>query len=258
MSTPAIARFEAFEERFTLAQASEVVEFPWGYAVLQEEFPLSHYHNRIVVTSAVRADQVIQTCERVLGGAGLGHRYVSTINDDLGRAVTAQMIAAGFEHEPVAALRYPGQPSGRVGDGPAVEVVSLQELRPALIADWRGNLPNADQEVFVQLADRTALYKRAAEHLRLAIRADGSIAAHGDLFIHRSSGIAQFENLVTQPAFRKRGFGAALVRDALVRGSEEGCDVLALTASIEDWPYQWYRRLGYTEIGRTHHFSRNT
>ena len=72
----------AFERRFATAQATEVVDLPWGYAVLQREFPQSYDHNRVVITAMVPADEVLTATDEVLGGAGLHHRYVSA--DDPG------------------------------------------------------------------------------------------------------------------------------------------------------------------------------
>ncbi|MEL6983790.1 MAG: hypothetical protein AAFO29_15300, partial [Actinomycetota bacterium] len=77
MDASTLERVMAFEHRFTRAQASEVIELPFGYAVLQNEFPLSHYHNRLVVTSAADPDQVLAAADDVLGGADRGHRFVS-------------------------------------------------------------------------------------------------------------------------------------------------------------------------------------
>jgi ribosomal protein S18 acetylase RimI-like enzyme len=67
---------------------------------------------------------------------------------------------------------------------------------------------------------------------------------------------AQFENLATHDGFRRRGYGDALIRDAMRRGREAGCDLSFLTADLDDWPRQWYQRLGYVDVGVTHHFSR--
>jgi hypothetical protein len=110
-------RITAFDHRFARAQATDVVDLPWGFAVLHEEFPLSQYHNRIAVTSAVPAADVLAAAEVVLGGAGL-------------------------------------------------------------------------------------------------------------------------------------------IRDALRRGRQAGSELSFLTADLDDWPHQWYQRIGYVDAGRTHHFSR--
>lgn len=254
MPVSEIERITAFESRFAQAQATDVVDLAWGFALLQREFPLSEYHNRIAVTSAAPAADVLAAAEEVLGGAGVRHRYVSVDDDARGQALSAELVAAGYEHETNASMIYAGpavEPAA-----PEVRAVSLDTVRPALIRDGRVMIPDATDDHLGQLADRTALYARGAELTRLAVYDGDEIAAHADLYIDHVDGIAQFENLETHEDFRGRGYGNALIHDALRRGREAGSDLSFLTAGLDDWPYGWYQRLGYVDTGRTHHFVR--
>lgn len=249
-----IERTTAFDHRFARAQATDVVELPWGFAVLHNEFPLSEYHNRIAVTSAASAADVLATAEVVLGGAGLRHRYVSFDNDALGQTLGADLVAAGYEHETIVTMIYAGaevEPAAH-----EVRAVSLDTLRPAILRNWRVEIPDATHEHLRQLADRTALYACGAELTLLAVYDGDIIAAHAALYVDRENHIAQFENLVTHGEYRRRGYGDALIRDALRRGAQAGSELSFLTADFNDWPHQWYQRLGYVDAGRTHHFSR--
>lgn len=241
-----------FENRFAQAQATEVVNLPWGFAVLQDEYPLSQYHNRIVVTSAVRAADVLSAAEEVLGGARVRHRYLS-VAGTLGNDLNSDFAAAGYEHEPIMTMLF----SGPDVEPAAYEVhtVSLQTLRPALIRDWRATIPDASDELLGQLADRTALGARGAELTLLAVYEGDEIAARAELYVDRAGRIAQFENLVTHEDFRGRGYGRALIRDALRRGRDAGAELFFLTVDLDDWPREWYRRLGFVDAGRTNHFS---
>jgi ribosomal protein S18 acetylase RimI-like enzyme len=246
-------RATAFEHRFAKAQATEVVDLSWGYALLQADFPLSQYHNRIAVTSAPSTQDVLDAAEEVLGGAGAGHRYVSVDNDVSGQSLVAGLKAAGYEHETIATMVYAG-PDVESG-APEVRAVSLDTMRATIIRDWRVELPEASDEELGQLADRTELYARGAELTRLAVFEGDVIAAHADLYIDRVEGIAQFENLTTHEDFRGRGYGRALVREALWLGQQARCELSFLTAGLEEWPYEWYQRLKYVDVGRTHHFT---
>jgi GNAT superfamily N-acetyltransferase len=248
-----VERIRAFEDRFTRAQATDVIELPFGFAVLQREFPLSHYHNRVAVTSVTSAQDMLDAAERVL--AGLAHRYVLVDDDALGTAVRPAFEAAGYEHEAIVTMVHSGVPVAE----PVHEVreVSLATLRPAIIRDWRVDLPEGTEADFAQLADRVALYSRGAELALLAVYESGEIAAHAELYLDRSAGIAQFERLVTHADFRGRGYATALLLDALRRGREAGCDLQFLTADSNDWPREWYRRVGYAETNCVHHFSRD-
>ncbi len=249
------AQFEQvmqFERHFATSQASSVIDLGWGYALRQLDFPLSHYHNRVVVTDPAPAPDILETVEEVL--AHVQHRYLSVDDDELGQTLTAEFEAAGYEHETIAAMVYSGplvEPSTH-----DVQAVSLDKVQSAVIRDWRDELPTASNEALRQLAGRKALYARGAEFTPLAVFERGEIAAHADLYIDRQRSLAQFESLVTGHAFRGNGYGDALVRDALRRGQQADCDLFFLTADLDDWPHRWYQRLGFVEVGRTHHFSR--
>jgi GNAT superfamily N-acetyltransferase len=243
-----------FEHRSARAQATDVMDLLWGFAVRHRDFPLSEYHNRVVVTSAAAASEVLATAEDWLGGAGLDHRYVSA-SGPLGLPLIDDCIAAGYEHEVIVTMVYAGDPPEPAAH--EVRSVSLDELRPALVRSWQPVIPNAADERVRQLVDRTTLYALGAEHTRLAIYDGDEVAAHADLFIDRAHRISQFENVVTDDAFRGRGYGTSLVRDALRRSLEAGSEISFLTADFDDWPRHWYQRLGYVEVGRTHHFARH-
>lgn len=245
-------RIVAFEHQCARAQATDVVSLDCGFAVLQAEFPLSHEHNRFVVTSPAPADDILAAAETVLGGAR--HRYVSIDDDALGVALWADFEAAGYDHEVIVAMVF----ADAEVEEPEHEVqaVSLAALRPAIIRDWRALAPDVRDEELEQLGDRTSLYERAADWTRLAVLEGDEIAAHADLFIDRAERIGQFENVVTGEAFRRRGYGAALVADALRRSEAAGCDLRFLTVALNDWTFDWYQRLGYVESCRTHHFTR--
>ena len=97
-----------FEDHFVRAQATDVVDLPWGFALLQKDFPLSHYHNRIVVTSATTAADMLAAAEEML--AGYAHRYVTVAGDALGAAALAEFDAADYEHETVVTMVHSGAP----------------------------------------------------------------------------------------------------------------------------------------------------
>ncbi len=246
-------RIMAFEDRFARAQASDIVELPFGFVLLHTDFPLSHYHNRVAVTSDAPASDMIATAERVLGGAGLGHRYVSVSfepTDDL----IGEFLSAGYDHEAIATMVYAGQPFDPP-DHP-VSVVSLDNVRPAILRDWKASIPEAAEEELLQLVDRTALYDLGAELVRLAVYSGEEIAAHADLYLDRVDRIAQFENLVTHDDFRGRGYAGALLREAWRRSEQVESDIFFLSADVEDWPYRWYQRVGFVDVETSHHFSR--
>jgi GNAT superfamily N-acetyltransferase len=220
--------------------------------VLQQEFPLSEYHNRIVVTSAVAAADVLAAAEKVLGAAGLRHRLVS-IDDALGEGLIGDFVAAGYEHGEVATMVC-SRAEVEVAIHP-VQVVSLDQLRPVIMCDWQAEIPDATHELLRQLAERTVLCARGADLTLLAVFEGSEIAAHAELYVDSVNRVAQFESLSTRRDLRGRGYGSALICDALRRSRLAGCELFFLTADVGGQPYQWYERLGYVDVGRTHNFS---
>src|SRR5690242_20466349 len=101
-----------FEHRSARAQATDVVDLPWGFVVRHRDFPLSEYHNRVVVTSAAAASEVLGTADEVLGGAGLEHRYLSAW-EALGEELVDDCTSAGYEHEVVVTMVYVGENAER-------------------------------------------------------------------------------------------------------------------------------------------------
>lgn len=256
MAVSDVERITAFEHRFAQAQATEVVDLPWGFAVLQADFPYSHDHNRIVVTSDAPTADILAGADELLGGAGVKHRYISVDDDSLGQAQRPEFVAAGYEHETIVTMIYSGpEPEPPTHE---VRVVSLDILRPAIVRDWRVELPDAATEEIGQLAGRTALYSRGADVTLLAVFDGEDIAARVDLYVDRVERIAQVENLFTHPNFRGLGYGSSLVHEALRRGHQASCRLSFLTADLVDWPHEWYIRLGYVEARRTHHFTRGS
>ena len=250
----AAQRISTFEHRFARAQATGLVELPFGYVLLQADFPDSYEHNRVVVTSPASASEILGAADEVMGGADLAHREVWIVDDQLGHEVGPAFATAGFEHEHVATMVHSGVDLGQPGH--RVRSVSFDELRPALIRDWRIELPHVGADEIDQLADRTVLYPMVADSTSLAVFDNGEIAARAFLFIDHDDHIAQFENLMAHADYRNRGYARALVAEGLRRAKAAECEIAFLTADLDDWPYDWYRRLGYVETGRTHTFTK--
>ena len=195
----------------------------------------------------------MEAADEVMAAAQVAHRYVSVDNDAVGLELVADLVAKGYEHETIVTMIYSGTEVEAATH--EVRAVSLETVRQAIIRNWRVELPQASDEELRQLADRTALYAQGAELTRLAVWEGEQIAAIADLYVDRKEHIAQFENLVTHSNFRNSGYANALIRDALRRGHQAGCELSFLTAELNDWPRQWYQRLGYRDAGRTHHFT---
>jgi predicted GNAT family acetyltransferase len=91
----------------------------------------------------------------------------------------------------------------------------------------------------------------------LAVRdVDGAVLSRADLYLDAGSGVAQIEDVLTNPAHTGRGYARAIVADGLRRARAAGCDLVFVVADAQDWPKHLYARLGYATTGRTHVFVR--
>ncbi|MEV4573493.1 GNAT family N-acetyltransferase [Nonomuraea jabiensis] len=120
--------------------------------------------------------------------------------------------------------------------------------------DWRHTLPQAPDEVIDGLARRVEARLRGADAVSFwGVRApDGEIAARADLYEH--GGVAQIESVFTGADHRGKGHARALMTALLARAAE--AELIFLVADAADWPKDFYAKLGFEELGRTHAFLR--
>jgi predicted GNAT family acetyltransferase len=87
-----------------------------------------------------------------------------------------------------------------------------------------------------------------------AIRSNQQVAAYCELFSRNE--IGQIESVMTLKEFRGRGFGKAVVARALAESKAASHELTFLLADADDWPREFYRKLGFEEIGRVWDFPR--
>ncbi|MFE9424938.1 GNAT family N-acetyltransferase [Kitasatospora sp. NPDC006697] len=245
-------RITAFRAAFARRQAAELVELPGAFAVRDPGFFRSQEHNQLIV-DAPDADPAL-LAELAAQTLGSQRQYRITVLDEaLGEHATPTLEAAGYTRETVLLLAR--ETAGCIPPDPAAHPVALAgELRAAVLRqqlEW-----GLDQELARQLTDRrTARLRGAEEVLLLAARTPaGEIAAWADLYLDRSSGLAQLEDLVTAGPHRGQGHGGTVLATGLALAAAAGIPELFLLADAVDWPREWYARRGFTECGRGHSF----
>ncbi|MFH8371213.1 GNAT family N-acetyltransferase [Streptomyces sp. NPDC018031] len=257
MPTTQLRRIAAFRAAFARRQATEVIGVPGGSAVLHPTYAASYEHNEIVIDGTPRVAELPALADSVLGH--LPHRRISVLDDAVGTECAPVLTAAGYTQETLLIMVYGGGGAGPAEVPPArqVELVEPAELLPSVSRQLRTWMPEADDEVIRQLAERRHARLRGADEVCfLASRdeASGAVAGWADLYLDRSTGTAQIEELVTDDAHTRRGHAGAVLAAAVRRAA--GCDLLFLLADAADWPHGWYTRTGFTTIGRTHVFTR--
>jgi len=253
-----LRRIADFQMLFARRQAAVVQEVPGGIVVLDPEYAGSYEHNQLILDghlaggAAAPPAELPALADTVLGH--LPHRQVTVLDDTTGTACAAALAGAGYEHYIHLIMTYAGK--APVPEQ-AAEQITVTELRPALIPELCAWLPQASDLVIDQLARRRTARLRGADEVRfLAVREPGgAIASWADLYLDRDRGIAQIEDVMTAEAHRRHGYSGAVLATALHQAA--GCELVFLLAEADDWPRNWYARLGFTVIGRSHVFTRS-
>jgi ribosomal protein S18 acetylase RimI-like enzyme len=77
------------------------------------------------------------------------------------------------------------------------------------------------------------------------IQVDGQPAGH--LIVYSRDGLAQIEDVGVLKRFRGRGLARRLIEHALELVAADH-DTVFITAETNDWPNQFYRRLGFEHV----------
>ena len=234
---------------FSGRQATDVIEVPGGVAVRHREFPSSYNNNRVLVRGPVDPGELLAAVDEVM--ADLDYRVIVVLDDEAGRAFAPAAVEAGYTPHELVPMRF----EGAVPPAPSVRVESLKlpVMIEALRRNWRADEPELAADEVEQLATRIAVRRQGADEVHfLGVMADGHPVAWADLYLHQ--GIAQIEYVLTVPGHQGRGYSTAIMREALRRARD--CDTVFLFADGEDWPQNWYGRLGFTPVGRFHEYVR--
>lgn len=240
-ATDPAGRLAVFAPSLLRRAASAEVPVAGGVAVLTHAVPESRQHNQLLIDGPVEVRELAAEADRVLGGAGLGHRTALLTGAHLTDTATG-LAALGWAVEPLVGM---AAPAGGVPDS-RVEQVDLPAMRPLWDAAWRRDLPGIDDRTVAQLTDRYRAEEPVVDLRLLAVRDGGAVVAGCLLKI--DGGTALLDAVGTSAAHRGRGHGDALVAGALATAGEAGCDLVVLDAATGDWPRHWYARRGFAEV----------
>lgn len=228
----------------------------FGTAVLNPELPLRHDSNFLfadAVEPGIDAAELVAETNRILGGAGLGHRAIVVPGEQVGERLAETLAADGWMvRRHVVMVHRHDTDTSRV-DTSLVEEVDEAALRPArrrYILDQPWGTP----EVAEQLLDARLFVARRLTLRCFAILVDGEVVSYTDLYSVGNA--AQIEDVATAPEHRGRGYAKAVVMRALAEARVAGADFVFLVADDEDWPKEMYARLGFEPAGRYFKFAR--
>lgn len=247
--TDELARIHAFEHEVDMAGTNKVAS-PLGHGTLTPELPAPHDSNFLFIDRARDAGEAVAEADRILGGAGRSHRVIVTFDEELGERLRPEFNTLGWRtqrHIFMAQRRVPE----KIADRSIVREVDQAALRPGrkqrILAEPWGN-----PELAEQILDAKILLADRADTRFFAVTVDDEVVAWTDLYI--GNDIAQVEDVATLEEHRGKGYATAVVLRAVDEARSSGADIVYLVADDEDWPKEWYRRLGFDVVGRIYKF----
>ncbi|MGE9697039.1 hypothetical protein [Streptomyces sp. NRRL F-5630] len=248
------ARLGRFRASVARGQALRVAEVPGGLAVLDDEFPLSHEHNQLLLTEPELAPDDLPALADELF-AHLPHRRVALLDGTLTAAYADVLGRAGYAREDEVVMVHEGPVPAPAASVREVGAAALSGPYGRRLRTW---MPEAGPELLRQLVERRRRRRAGAEDVRFLASCTESceIASWADLYLDRAAGIAQTEEVVTAGEHLGHGHGDAVLATALHLAARAGCGVRFLVADAADWPREWYGRRGYRAVGTSSGFVR--
>jgi ribosomal protein S18 acetylase RimI-like enzyme len=232
-----VDRMRKLEHRVHEAGSLRQQVFPGGVAYYNDDLPLVWDVNFVRVDHA--AVDLVAEVEELQ--AGQGHRKVLIEDPALVEAHSPELIGRGYARRDLVALAR--EPGGRLD--PDVREVPYDDVKPFRFEVHMEQLSPPREDVADQVGrvhDRT--WPVTGERW-LVIHVDGEPAGH--LIVYSEDGLAQIEDVGVMNRFRGHGLARRLIEHALEVVAEDH-DTVFITAETNDWPHEFYRRLGFEHV----------
>jgi ribosomal protein S18 acetylase RimI-like enzyme len=245
----AIAFMRAVDER----AAEEVVPYGWGRALINRRLALVHDLNYLIVDRIDGADvpALVAEANRIQGEAGIAHRRLNVDDQAAADRFAPAFIAAGYTPERFVVMVRRRPPDRPVETG-SIEEIDWTQLRPARERELRQQPWASAPGLVSQILAKHELTASRIDTRYFGALVDGAVVSSCEL---RTEGdVAQIETVETLEAFRRRGLSRAVVGTALAAAS--AYEFVFLVTDANDWPQEFYRRLGFEQVGIESRFLR--
>ena len=202
---------------------------PLGVAVRDRRVPLRYDSNYLFVEQPATEDEILSELQRL----------------DLPVATVPGGELAGsphIDHRGVVMVHR-----GRVREPPRRATEVDHEVLQGIRRAHQLSQPWGTPEVSDQLLAAKALIGERVTTRFFAALDEGEVVAGADLYLDPPDG--QIEDVLTHPDHQGRGHGTAVVLTALAEAYSVGADFVFLVADAEDWPKDWYAKLGFEPVG---------
>lgn len=245
----AIAFMRTVDER----AVEEVVPFRWGRALITRRLNLVYDLNFLIADRVDGADAgaLASEAERIQREAGLSHRRVNVDDQAAADRLSPGFSVLGYKPERFVVMVRRRSPDRQVDTTPVHEV-DWALLRPARELKLRQQALATVPGLISQILAKHELTASRTNTRYFGALVDGRVVSSCEL--RTEDDAAQIETVETLEAFRGRGFSRAVVSAALE--AARAYTFVFLVADANDWPKQFYRRLGFEEVGIESRFLR--
>lgn len=232
--------------------AEQVVPFRWGRALINRRLNLVHDANYLIADrlDGAEADVLIAAAEEIQGPLSLKHRRVNVDQEAVPDRLSRAFAGRGYQPERFVLMVHRRPPEREV-DPRQVHEVDWSAIRPARELD-RSRQPWATPPLVQQLLSWHELSAGLVETRYFAALDHGRVVSSCE--VRTEGDVAQIETVETLAEFRKRGLSRTVMTAALAAVADYG--FVFLVADADDWPQQFYRRLGFDDIGFESRFLR--
>lgn len=246
-------RLSAWQHHIRVAMATSVLDLPFASCIITGDLPDVYEHNLMVVTRPAPAYVVQRSVDRIADTVGWRYRRIEIDDDQIAAALGASLLAAGYTQEQMVTMALAGPLTpGTAPDMPTavVGVDDHAELARAINAEqpWA---PTA--AVLDQLAARERRLSTVADLRVVVAPPDAPVSrclllTDGTLF--------EIDSVDTLVDHRGQGWSRAVMRRAIAEAIDANAEHVVLVADDDDWPRDWYGRLGFEVVGRSTAFRR--
>ena len=233
--------------------AEQVVPFRWGRALINRRLNLVHDLNYLIVDRVDGADAGTLSAEadRIQGEAGIAHRRINVDDQVAADRFAPAFVAAGYKPERFVVM-VRRRPSDRQVDTSHAREVDWALLRAAREVELRQQPWATAPGLVSQILAKHELTASRINTRYFGALVDGHVVSSCEL---RTEGdAAQVETVETLEAFRRLGLSRVVVSGALE--AARTYDFVFLVADADDWPQDFYRRLGFDQVGIESRFLR--
>lgn len=229
-----------FDRELQERGARRVQRFDRGAALYNDSLPRVYDGNFIRIDDA--AGLGAREAERLADSLQGSLRHRKLVLPDDAEELAEELARRRWSRTRIATMEYRGERGpDAVGSAEIVDARAIRAAREAALAD-------RDADLTRQIAEYTERLAEANDGRIFAAFDGGEPGAFCALF--ERDGVGEIDEVTAVGRFRRRGLGNAVVNAALRTSLADGSELTFLNADADDWPKQWYERLGFVEVGR--------